>query len=360
MNTRIGGKFTFKGISGGEKKRLAFASEVLTNPSVLFCDEPTSGLDSFMAQNLIECLKTMASEGRTIICTIHQPSSQVFALFDNILFMADGRVAFMGTTREAKEFFSSLGYKICDNYLDFSHSPIMITNGTENKSEDTFDEQTDGNEDIVDRGHRAGVWRQMFTLFWRSYLILIRNPLLLKVRFMRSLVLALFLGAIYYKQFPISSDVENINAALFLVIQNTMFMNTLFCIQIFCMEAPIFLREYKNRLYGVFPYFVSTAFIQLPVITLTGIIFIAVIYYMVGFNPEPHVFFTCYFISAINKTMMGALAMFTPMVMPMMLFGGLFLNSGNMPGWLSWIQYLSFIHYGYESLVVNQWKDIDY
>ncbi|CAG2180492.1 unnamed protein product [Oppiella nova] len=93
MNTRIGGKFTFKGISGGEKKRLAFASEVLTNPS------PTSGLDSFMAQNLIECLKTMASEGRTIICTIHQPSSQVFALFDNILFMADGRVAFMGTTR---------------------------------------------------------------------------------------------------------------------------------------------------------------------------------------------------------------------------------------------------------------------
>ncbi|CAG2176027.1 unnamed protein product [Oppiella nova] len=67
-----------------------------------------------------------------------------------------------------------------------------------------------------------------------------------------------------------------------------------------------------------------------------------------------------YFISAINKTMMGALAMFTPMVMPMMLFGGLFLNSGNMPGWLSWIQYLSFIHYGYESLVVNQWKDIDY
>ncbi|CAG2161870.1 unnamed protein product [Oppiella nova] len=262
--------------------------------------------------------------------------------------------------------------KICDNYLDFSHSPIMTTKATENKSEDTFDEQTDGNEDIVDRGHRAGVWRQMFTLFWRAYLILIRNPLLLKVRFMRSLVLALFLGAIYYKQSPNSSDVENINAALFLVIQNTMFMNTLFCIQIFCLEGPIFLREYKNRLYGVFPYFVSTTFIQLPVITLTGIIFIAVIYYMVGFNPELPVFFTCYFISAINKTMMGALAMFTPMVMPMMLFGGLFLNSGNMPGWLSWIQYLSFIHYGYESLylsfihygyeslVVNQWKDIDY
>ncbi|CAG2103033.1 unnamed protein product [Medioppia subpectinata] len=95
-DTQIGGDFEFKGISGGEMKRLS--------------DEPTTGLDSFMAQNIVQTLKTMASEGRTItlktmasegrtiVCTIHQPSSQVFALFDHILLMADGRVAFMGTT----------------------------------------------------------------------------------------------------------------------------------------------------------------------------------------------------------------------------------------------------------------------
>ena len=59
-------------------------------------DEPTSGLDSFMAESIVKVLKRMASEGRTIICTIHQPSSQVFQMFDNLLLMADGRVAFMG------------------------------------------------------------------------------------------------------------------------------------------------------------------------------------------------------------------------------------------------------------------------
>ena len=62
----------------------------------MFCDEPTSGLDSFMAQNVITVLKEMSSHGRTIVCTIHQPSSEVFAMFDHILLLVDGRVAFIG------------------------------------------------------------------------------------------------------------------------------------------------------------------------------------------------------------------------------------------------------------------------
>ena len=62
----------------------------------MFCDEPTTGLDSFMAQNVVTVLKEMSSQGRTIVCTIHQPSSEVFAMFDQILLMADGRVAFIG------------------------------------------------------------------------------------------------------------------------------------------------------------------------------------------------------------------------------------------------------------------------
>ena len=56
-NTLIGAPGRIKGISGGEKRRLAFASEILTNPPLMFCDEPTSGLDSYMAQNVIEMLR---------------------------------------------------------------------------------------------------------------------------------------------------------------------------------------------------------------------------------------------------------------------------------------------------------------
>ena len=93
------------GISGGEMKRLAFASEVLTNPSLMFCDEPTSGLDSYMAQNVVEALRNMAIKGKTIMCTIHQPSSQLFSMFDSILLMAEGKVAFQGSTSQCVQFF---------------------------------------------------------------------------------------------------------------------------------------------------------------------------------------------------------------------------------------------------------------
>ncbi|XP_020625263.1 protein white-like [Orbicella faveolata] len=81
-DTVIGIPGRLRGISGGEKKRLAFASEVLTNPPLLFADEPTSGLDAFMAQSLIASLQRLAASGRTIMCTIHQPSSEVYAMFD--------------------------------------------------------------------------------------------------------------------------------------------------------------------------------------------------------------------------------------------------------------------------------------
>jgi ATP-binding cassette, subfamily G (WHITE), eye pigment precursor transporter len=99
-DTMIGIPGRIKGISGGEMKRLAFASEVLTNPPLMFCDEPTSGLDAFMAQNVVSVLRDMAARGKTVIVTIHQPSSEVFAMFDRLLLMSEGRVAYLGKRKK--------------------------------------------------------------------------------------------------------------------------------------------------------------------------------------------------------------------------------------------------------------------
>ena len=71
----------------------------------MLCDEPTSGLDSYMAQNVVQVLKQLARKGKTIICTIHQPSSQVYAIFDRILLMAEGRTAYLGNASEALGYF---------------------------------------------------------------------------------------------------------------------------------------------------------------------------------------------------------------------------------------------------------------
>ncbi|RNA30832.1 ABC subfamily ABCG [Brachionus plicatilis] len=105
-----------KGVSGGEKRRLAFACEILTDPLILFCDEPTSGLDSFIALSVIECMKSLAKQGRTIICTIHQPSSEIFELFDRLCLVSDGKLAFNGPINKCNQFFESQGYQVPVNY----------------------------------------------------------------------------------------------------------------------------------------------------------------------------------------------------------------------------------------------------
>lgn len=81
QNTMIGVPNKVKGISVGEKKRLAFACEVLTDPSILFCDEPTSGLDAFMASQVVGAMRFLADQGKTVISVIHQPSSSTFSMF---------------------------------------------------------------------------------------------------------------------------------------------------------------------------------------------------------------------------------------------------------------------------------------
>lgn len=109
-------------ISGGEKKRLCIASELLSNPSVIFADEPTSGLDSFMAKAVCDQLATLAAAGCTVVCTIHQPSSSCFSLFNKVLLLGEGRVLYYGDRLAAVSWLEHLGCKPCGvdaNIADF-------------------------------------------------------------------------------------------------------------------------------------------------------------------------------------------------------------------------------------------------
>jgi ABC-type multidrug transport system ATPase subunit len=89
MDTYVGGKI-IKGISGGEKKRVCIAVEMVGKPSVLVLDEPTSGLDSFTANVVIKILRKLSEEGKTIIFTIHQPSYQIFHSLQRLIILNNG------------------------------------------------------------------------------------------------------------------------------------------------------------------------------------------------------------------------------------------------------------------------------
>ena len=93
-DTLVGGGLR-KTISGGEKKRCAIAAELITDPSLVLLDEPTSGLDSFTAKKLCRTLQRLAhNQGKTMIATIHQPSSEAFFYFDRLILMADGYIVY--------------------------------------------------------------------------------------------------------------------------------------------------------------------------------------------------------------------------------------------------------------------------
>ena len=110
-NARIGSATKVKGISGGEKRRLTFASAAIHDPDIFFADEATTGLDSTSARHAVMTMKAMPHA--TVLCTIHQPSSEVFGLFDDLLLLADGgRVAYYGPTDGCLPFFKSFGYDI--------------------------------------------------------------------------------------------------------------------------------------------------------------------------------------------------------------------------------------------------------
>lgn len=100
-----------RGISGGEKRRVGIACELVTSPSILFLDEPTSGLDAYNAFNVIECLVTLAKTyKRTVIFTIHQPRSNIVALFDRLILLAQGRTVYSGPFMQCQDYFDQLGY----------------------------------------------------------------------------------------------------------------------------------------------------------------------------------------------------------------------------------------------------------
>ncbi|KAL9581236.1 MAG: hypothetical protein Q9212_004017 [Teloschistes hypoglaucus] len=100
-----------RGISGGEKRRVGIACELVTSPSILFLDEPTSGLDAFNAFNVVECLVTLARNyNRTIIFTIHQPRSNIVALFDHLILLAKGRTVYSGPFSSCQRYFDRIGY----------------------------------------------------------------------------------------------------------------------------------------------------------------------------------------------------------------------------------------------------------
>ncbi|KAF8577787.1 hypothetical protein K439DRAFT_1655013 [Ramaria rubella] len=124
-----------RSISGGEKRRVSIACELVTSPSILFLDEPTSGLDSYNAFNVVDCLVSLARDyNRTVIFTIHQPRSNIVMLFDQLVLLAEGKLVYSGALTQCQPYFEHIGHPCPPgfNIGDYLIDLTMQASGGEN------------------------------------------------------------------------------------------------------------------------------------------------------------------------------------------------------------------------------------
>ncbi|KAL3270061.1 hypothetical protein HHI36_009119 [Cryptolaemus montrouzieri] len=402
QHVQIGQPGVLKGISGGERKRLALASELLTNPSLLFCDEPTSGLDSFMSYNVVQMLKAMAETGRTVICTLHQPSSELFQMFDKICLMAAGRTAFLGTPLEADSFFKKLQAPCPVNFnpADYYIQLLSIIPGREEScmqavknicdefeasdigrkiKQQTLAAPTSISGDIWTISnlqlspYKVSWFSQFRAVSWRCWLSVMKNPRLTKVRCVQVFFVTILISLLFWQQKYDQLGVQNINGALFLFLTNATFQNLIGVITTFCGELPLFLREHKNGMYRTDVYFLAKMLADIPSFTILNVIMVSICYYAIGLNPEwPKILNTIgisllvvyavmsagYFVSTIAPNIATANSMVTIIVTPFMIFGGFYLSVESIPPYLIWLSDLSWFKYGNTALLINQWQNV--
>jgi ABC-type multidrug transport system ATPase subunit len=251
------GNETRRGVSGGEYKRVLIGKELIKNPSSIFLDEPTSGLDSFQAMSVMDTMKRLAQNNRIVVAVIHQPRSSIFAMFDRLLLLSEGRLMFFGPVAQALSYFNSLGYECpqhfnpADYYLDIlsvsTKSPeaeldtrtrvdffekafveaqsslaesISITESLRRQSS-----RNGGADEVIASAPftKAVVtsWFQDFgVLFWRANANIYRNYTSLLIRGLTSLFFSVLVSLIYRNLSYDQKGIQNRTGLLYFVLIN--------------------------------------------------------------------------------------------------------------------------------------------
>ncbi|RLN48076.1 hypothetical protein BBJ29_009318 [Phytophthora kernoviae] len=389
-DTLIGG-ISLRGISGGERKRLSFATEILTNPSILFVDEPTSGLDSFMAETVTMQLQQIARDGRTVIATIHQPSSEVFALFDQLYLLSDGSPVYQGKALESVGYFASLGYQ-CPPLMNptdyFMRQLVVIDKATDEAGVTRVEmlkkewggrqilPQIEPSGDVIPsntQDSRLNVFGQIAVLAKRNVIRFVRDRLGFRAAIMQTLFISVIVGLIYLQLVVNQKGVQNFTGGFFFLIVNQTFGTANPVFISVPMELPIVIREYKAGLYHLIAWYISKNVSEIPMQLLLPIVFFVPVYFLMGIGHGFKVYIymqiimmlvnSCavglgYMVSCLVRRVDIAPIIGMIMILPFLLFGGLLINSDDCPDYFVWIQYISPIKYGFEGLMKIFWERV--
>jgi ABC-type multidrug transport system ATPase subunit/ABC-type multidrug transport system permease subunit len=288
-----------KGISGGEKRRVTIAVQILTDPRVLLLDEPTSGLDAFTASSIMEVLQGLAHEGRTLILTIHQSRSDLFTHFGTVLLLArGGSPVYAGPGPRMLPHFSSLGYPCptTTNPADFaldlitidlqhssreaaSREKVRSLINSWSSSRANFTSAHNKSSTIATPAQLGALVRApaKFTtsfpiLVHRSALNIRRQPPLLVARLMQVIGLAIILTLFFA---PLGYDYYSVQNRLGFIQEFCAFyfVGMLQNVAVYPAEKAVFYREEDDGAYSVEAFFLMYAVVEVPFEIITSVVF---------------------------------------------------------------------------------------
>ena len=395
-----------RGLSGGEKKRLSIGNELIgcnSGGALIFADEPTSGLDSFQAERVAQILRSLASEGNTVVASIHQPRASVFAMFDELTLLSEGRVMYSGPTDKLLTYFAALGFPCpsqvspAEYYVDLI-SVDYSSPQAEDESKARIAKLADaayakyladghGKEDELSapakviqsskprRGGFFGGLKAAATKFallyrraWRS---VSRDKALNIARLASSLFSALLFGAIYFRLGDGASTVPDRLGLLQVAAVNTAMTALIKATTSFVTEKLIVQRERRSGAYSVAPYFLSKLLAEAPIAAVFPCLAGAIMYKLCGLNPAPgrlarflviltvESFASSAFgmaIGSLTSTVDSAIAIAPAAMVLFIVFGGLYVV--NTPSYLRWVPQVSLIRWAYEALCVNEFTGL--
>lgn len=397
-----------RGLSGGERRRASIGVELVTNPSILYLDEPTSGLDQISAYMVCKLLSALAKSGCAVLCTIHQPSSEIFALFDKTMVLSQGKLWYQGRVNQnLPRNLEALGFPLPDltNPADW----LMVVSQTNSGEElPTFNEDSPASIEMVKRASQrqelnepkelshkhksfginedsietrvessnlavpdeevgfkkirgASKLVQMRLLAQREFLNLGRDKASLLGRFGITIFLNLLFGIVFYDSGNLEGE-EYLLQSHFGALTN-MFISALFgsanaTLVSFAIERYIFLREYSTGTYSAIPYFMSKLLVELPLNFVQALVILMLQYWLVNFNgaffPLLLSLFLLMIVCSSYAFILGAMVSdartateLSPLIfVPQLLFAGFFVSISAIPEAIRWVQYLCSLKFG--------------
>lgn len=402
-----------RSLSGGERKRLAIAIELVKCPSIMFLDEPVSGLDAANALRILRLLKDLAVQNsKTIIVSIHQPDAYLYDLFDSVILLARGHLVYSGPGPAMREFFHTQGYPSHEgrNPADFAIHTVAsldeqeiarlsaacrhrdpgadflsslnadptkeITSPNSNEQEmllSSHEDEEEKERQSLALGGWAQPWlHQVVFLTLRSFRSLVRSRVLFSQNLI-ALATGLILGGLFFQLSNDNIGVQNRAGFLFFT-SILLSVLALSSIDTFLRTRPLFLRERDAGFYTSSAFFFATAVADLlPLRVLPPLLLGALSYFLVGLQAGPSHFLwflllvsltsfcatgICLMLSAaVNGVGMANLSA-TLVLLFSILFSGILLNETSLPPAISWLPWLSYIHHSFEALMINELGDL--